>query len=1143
MPEWTTSQREAIDSRNLTLLVSAGAGSGKTTVLTQRIIERIERGDSVMDFLIVTFTNASAADLKEKLYQAVSRLAAEHPQDRRYRAQLYLLPSARVCTIDAFCNEMVRANFQSLGLSPKFRQADEKEARLLALEALEDAADAFSEQDPASYALLSDTFSDGKGDDGLLKNLLDFYDRLRAFDDPFGWLEEKGRTLLADAKLLSGGGELFDTAVGRSLRGMLSDRLSALADEADELCIYLAGVDGSANRKAANYLQAQTRLLYDAVKRSYALFSEAARAFRPKDVPSMRGGKLSAEDRERYKTARSNLSNDLDSLLEPCRFSPADAASQFERTGKVVFAMLDFLRSFDGRYAALKRERGVIDFADAPHFLLQLLEKDGRPTPFCLAMRRQIREIYIDEYQDVSPLQDRLFSLLSDGTNRFMVGDVKQSIYRFRNAYPDIFLGYKDRFADYEKVKDDPDAKEARVFLRENFRCGRQVLRFVNMLFRVTTVGTVYEREYRGEELVFAKKTNAAQHPVTVAVAPYEKDISLAREREAGFIADEICRLVETEQRETPDGPAPYRYRDIALLFRKARGYTAVYEKALRERGIPYRVTAEGSFFDRPEILLTVAMLRTIDDPTDDISLFSMLRSPAGGFSAGEVYEIRCATREPGPLYRALRRAAEGGETLPEGLAEKCAKFLSELDRMRLSAEGMPCHAFLWELYTRYGLLSLCSRRERNGLMLLFDFARRFEIGGYKGLSGFLSYLRASEEREIDPPGAEECGDEDCVLLTSIHKSKGLEYEAVFLCDCDRDLFGKKKPYTLLRKDGVFFRLWDMDRLTVQDTLLSGYAAMAEREAAYGEELRKLYVACTRARERLYLTGKCTKKDLDGGAFHRRSPRSVLDIAMNAVLSEEEPDCRVFRVLSESAGPAEDPAEPAGVPTEPSFLTPEAIEAVRFSYSFRGSMLPAKVSVSALKEGTFRRGAVVEYRASSLLRAPSFCGEPVTHGTAAETGTANHVFMQFCRWENVERNGVHTEVERLRESRMLNEEQLSLLDENGLEQFFRSSLYARMRASSAVYREQRFSVRAPATLLGGDEGEDVLLQGVIDCFFAEKDGSMTVVDYKTDRISDGALLRKKHALQLECYRMAVERMTGRPVRETLLWSFYLNREI
>ena len=352
-------------------------------------------------------------------------------------------------------------------------------------------------------------------------------------------------------------------------------------------------------------------------------------------------------------------------------------------------------------------------------------------------MRRQIREIYIDEYQDVSPLQDRLFSLLSDGKNRFMVGDVKQSIYRFRNAYPDIFLGYKDRFADYERAKDDPNAKEARLFLRENFRCGEQVVRFVNMLFRVTTVGTAYEREYRGEELIFAKRTNAVQYPVTVAVSPYEKDASLAQEREAAFIADEIVRLVANERRETPDGPLPYRYKDVVLLFSALKGHTAVYEKALRERGVPYRVTVETPFFDRPEILLAVAMLRVVDDPTDDISLFAMLRSPAGGFSAGEVYAIRCASREPGPLCRALRNAAEGGGALPEGLPEKCAGFLADLDRMRLSAEGMPCHAFLWELYTRYGLLSLCNRRERNGLLLLLDFARRFESGGYKGLGSF----------------------------------------------------------------------------------------------------------------------------------------------------------------------------------------------------------------------------------------------------------------------------------------------------------------------------------------------------------------------------------------------------------------------
>ena len=1159
MPEWTVSQENAINARDLSLLVSAGAGSGKTTVLTQRIIERIKRGDSVMDFLVVTFTNSSAADLKEKLYGAISDLAAQHPQEKRYRTQLYLLPGASISTIDSFCLGLVRANFQTLGLSPNVRTADEQEARMLAMDAMEEVAAAFYEEAgnterAADFSLLADTFAGAKNDEKLLEAMRSVYEKIRAFDDPFGWLWEKGNCLLADAEQLNTHGDLFRTSIGEHLRALLGESLDALAEEADGLYVYIAAAEGAPeNLDTAKFWQAQTRLLADTVKQDYPVFVGAAQAYRAVRQPNIKYGDLSEEDQTLYDKGRGQIKKQLDRLLDRFVASPAEIARQFVQTGRILFAMHAFLVAFDRRYGELKREKGVMDFSDAPHFLLRLLEQNGQPTPLCLSLRRQIKEIYIDEYQDVSPLQDRLFSLLSSGNNRFMVGDVKQSIYRFRNAYPDIFLGYKDRFADYAEAKNDPAAEAARLFLRENFRCGEQVVRFVNLLFRAATAGTVYEREYRGEELVFAKRTEAPQIPVTVAVAPYgDGEKEQAAEREAAYIAEEILRLVETQTRETKDGPAPYRYQDITLLFNRVKGKTEVYERALQARGIPYKVTVPEPFFEQPEILLAIAILKAIDDPTDDISLFAAMRSPVAEFTAGEVYEIRRAMREQGPLYRAVQRAAEGGVGAP--LSQKCASFLGELNEFRSFAEGVPCHAFLWELYTRFGLLPLCNRRERRGLLLLYEYARKFETTGYKGLSGFLSYLKTAEEKGIELPGSGEGGDEDRVLLTSIHKSKGLEYEAVFLCDCDRGIFSvNRMGFTLLRKDGIFFKLKDFERLTVQETLLVHYASLAEREAEHGENLRKLYVACTRARERLYLTGKCDRGELERGSFRPRAPRNFLDLALYALGTGEDPDCRVFVEIggTPEASGAEEPAADTPVPVteEPSFLTPAAEEAIRFVYPWQGTDLPAKVSVSALKEGAFSGSeaslaATVEYSASSLLCAPAFCGEEAQEtSSAADAGTANHLFLQFCRWENVEQNGVHAEIERLRKERMLDERQLALLDEKGLEQFFRSGLYARMRSSNALWREQRFSVRAPATVIGGDAGEEVLLQGVIDCFFEEPDGSMTIVDYKTDREKDGAALRRKHAVQLACYQLAVEKMTGKPVKETLLWSFYLNKEV
>ena len=785
---------------------------------------------------------------------------------------------------------------------------------------------------------------------------------------------------------------------------------------------------------------------------------------------------------------------------------------------------------FEELFAQAKRDKGVMDFADAEHFLHRLLIKDGKETALCRSLRSQIKEIFIDEYQDVSPLQDELFALLSRGNNRFMVGDVKQSIYRFRNAYPDIFLGYKDTYADYSA---DMAENSARIFLRENFRSGEKVLRFVNLLFAHATAGTPYEREYKGEELVFAKATSAEQIPVTVAVVPHtDRSHADAAEVEADYIAEEILHLIEHGIKETKDGPARYRYSDVVLLFRALKGATAPYEKALSKRGIPYNVTTPDPFFERPEVMLMMAVLSAIDDPTDDISLFASLRSPMFGFDANEIYSLRMRCKDTS-LYGSILHGAEEGE-------QKCIDFLQFLSDCRMDAEGKSCHAFLWELYTKSGILHTCTQKEKKGLMALYEYARSFEQTGYKGLSGFISYLNAAKEKGVELNASADGKASDCVTLTTIHRSKGLEYPAVFVCATHRLLFASRpSTYTLLRNDGLFFKLRDYERLVEINTLPNRYAMIAERDAELGEELRKLYVACTRARERLYITGAVSQKAYDAGNFNPRAPRCLLDIVLSMACGTTSDAFELVEISRDEVGFHHASQKENASQQTNDFLTDEVKNAILYEYP-HASDLPAKVSVSQLKENVTH--AEVVYEASRITRAPSFV-QAKAPATAAMRGTANHVFLQFCDFECVCSDGIEREIARLRDKRMLTEEQLALLDKDGLQAFFASDLFARMKNSKRLYREQRFSVRVSAQLFGGDGDETVLLQGVIDCFFENADGTVTVVDYKTDRVQDGAQLRDRHALQLQCYRDAVASMTGKTVKNTAIWSFCLNKEV
>lgn len=1133
MIKWTDSQRHAITCRGRDMIVSAGAGSGKTTVLTQRIIEKIEQGASVSDFLVVTFTNASAADLRAKISDALSGLAAAHPDVARYRAQLLLLPTARISTIDSFYLSLVRSDFQTLGLSPRSRIMDAKEEKIRAFEVMDALiGDCFCEG-RKEFFLLADTFSDAKNKTPLRNILWEIYEKLRAFANYFAWLEDHEKTLRDDAEKLKDG--LYSTSIGEWIREKLTQFYEEFTEAADVFSDQAAMFASGNIEKIADAIKSMLETELAAARGSYEGFL-AAVGTAPK-IPGISANKMDPEQREWFKTEKKRISDARKNVLETFDCGDTDTLrEQFLKTADVLHELCAFLKRFEEAFEKAKRADAVLSFSDTAHGALKLLEKDGQPTPFCLSLRSKIKEIFVDEYQDVSPLQDHVFELLSSGGDRFMVGDVKQSIYRFRNAYPDIFLNYKERFADY---REDGTETTARVFLRENFRSGEKVVDFVNLLFSEVTGGTRNQREYEGEELVFYRKTELPAQPVTVAVSlidPETKDSKVAEERLAKYVAAEITRLVGKADCEDKNGVRKVRYGDVALLFRNLTGKEEIYEKALREQGIPYVLTRRRSLFDQPAVILALALLKTIDDPTDDVSLFAAMRSPAFGFAAEELYGIRLLERR-GPLIRAVNKAAERDDAL----AEKCKAFLRELELYRDLAEGQACHVFLWELLTRTGLLRLCGEDGRTSLLKLYEYARGFESGGYKGLSGLIAWLKVAEERGA---GIEDSGDEssagECVSIGTVHKSKGMEYPVVFLCNCQTE---PKKPNAgtpfLLRKDeGLFFPLKDYETLTETNTLLNKFALMKEIESIESEELRLLYVACTRAKDKLYVLGTDEEERYRAGEYRKTAATCFMDHILYATRNGNPCFERIEINDAELLGDRT-PAAERSESSAPVFDA-ETEETLRYSYPYGDAPVPAKVSVSELKKAD-EKTYVSAYTERQVLVPPAFLASRADD--PALRGTANHLFLQFCDFSCVESAGIHAEAERLLAAGFLTREQFDLLDEDGLKRFFESDLYGRMRKSASLYREQRFSVRASAALLGGREDETVLVQGVIDCFFEEEDGTLTVVDYKTDRVFDPAELRARHEPQLAQYRYAVERMTGKRVGKTALWSFAMAREV
>lgn len=1142
---WTASQKIAIEDRGRSLLVSAGAGSGKTTVLAERLTNMVIEGGTLDDFLVVTFTRSAAGDLKEKLYQKLSEASAKRPDDKRLTSQLLKLSGAQISTIHSFCFDLIRRNFNSLGLSAACRIADTSESELLLNEAIEELkTERFSNGDP-DITMLADNFCNSHSDDGLDELLKDIYDRIRAYYRYDEWLSSCEKIYTDEREKLKNG--FFDTNCGKIIKGELTYMLRQQLDAAERLCHTVAMHGSEKNMKGCESLYEYIDFLVASAD-SYSTF--------PKVMDKSRIQNASCKDLDQdtanyYKNTKKRITDRVEKLIKQTNFGTEEDIDEiFTRCRDISRAFCSVLTDMDTRYSAKKAARGIMDFSDLEHFTMRLLENDdGSESRLCLQLKQRYRQVFIDEYQDVNPLQDRIFSFISRDDNRFTVGDVKQSIYRFRNAYPDIFLGYKKSYGSAENGK-----KNAALFLRENFRCDKTVVDFVNAVTEYASDGGKTAAEYAGESLIYAKPASQSRNIMpAVAYALYaEGEKETAQESAITFVASEIRRLVDE---------CGYKYGDIALLFSAVKGYTVPYENMFKRCGIPFTVVGNEDCLKSPEVTLALCCLKAIDDPTDDISLFSMLRSPLYGFTADELYRVRRANnayslctclklfaagshlkmrRLTGGVYRAKRSGCASSRT-----EIKVKRFLNTLSRLRDEATGSSAHKFLWNFYMDSGLLFDVSadkdgESKKQNLLALYEQAAAFEGGGFKGVSAFCQHIRRVEEEDgrIEIPG-EAKG--DGVLMMSIHKSKGLEFPVCFVVNAEHKFNVQElgSPLLLDREMGLTFSLKDAERYVKYDTPSRIAASRRVYRASVAEELRKLYVALTRAKTRLYVVG-CLKNDYFDFEPDPADSECFMDWVVGACVKDRTAGANMFEIVGASV------PEPVSDTKITEARVPKGLEKmIGFRYPHSDvSDLPAKVSVSQLHKEPSDED---EYKSRStrvVFKKPVFA--PCEDAPGNEKGTANHLFMQFCNMENARINGSQAEGKRLADLQFITKQQYDMLDFEKLDVFFGGKLYAEMRAASQICREMRFSISDSASLLGGAADEKLLVQGVIDCFFISNDGSITVVDYKTDRVGGRdaeKVLLQRHSAQLGYYCRAVEKMTGKKVKRGLIYSFALGKAV
>ena len=1159
---FTESQRRAIEDRGSALLISAAAGSGKTRVLTERLLSYVADPDAPTDvdhFLVITFTRAAASELRARIIAALSGLAAERPGDLRIRRQQSLCCRAPIGTIHSFCAGLIREYCQALGVSPAFTVLDEDRCETMKQSIASRLLDRRYERigEDAGFRLLVDTVGAGRDDSRLEGTLLLLHEKLRSHPDYEQWAAQQRAAFELDGVRDAGetvwGRELLDAAL-RSARYWVSAVEDACAEiaAADEK---LKKAYGPAFSDAAAQLRDFCRALAEGWDRACA-FAE----FRFEKL-----GRLVKYDdsarQERLKGVWNGCKKAAAALGETFASDSAALLDDLRAAAPAMQALLDLTMDFDRAYTEEKTRRGTLDYSDLEHLAARLLTdpETGAPTSVAAELSHRYQEIMVDEYQDVNAVQERIFRALSrGGRNLFLVGDVKQSIYRFRLADPGLFLEKYRSYAPYDEA---PEGAPRRIALRENFRSRRAVLDAVNLVFGCIMSRELGELDYDGDAALRfgAQELDPAQDcPVEFHLldpaGSEEEDAPAADELEARFIAQKILSMVRAGTPVTENGARrPCRWGDFVLLMRAPGGKGKTFHRVLAEAGIPVDSRLGSGFFTSLEVAVTIDLLAVIDNPHADIPLISVLRSPAFGFSGDELSAVRAADRDS-DFYGALCAAAAAGD-------EKSADFLRKLDGWRALAPEIELGTLIWRLCTETGLLAICAamrdgETRRRNLMHLFEYARSFGESGYRGVYRFVGWLRRMAERGEEPDTAV-VG--QAVRILSIHKSKGLEFPFVFLCDLGHHFNQTdSRACVLLHSElGLGPKRVDLTQGVEYPTLARRAIAQRLTDEMLSEEMRVLYVGMTRAKERLFLScvWKNAEAALDALRLTARSPmpaellRGASSFApWLAAAALTRPDLLPITVHSGDAAldaSAETAAgEPALAGAEERALS-TLREKLGFVYPWPGSAdLPSKLTATELKDPQEDDADAVQLTAPAPeLRFRRASPGAARSLNAAQRGTATHSFLQYVDFARAgSAESLRAEADRLCAEGRLDAAERAALDLAALAELFRSPLGERMRSAAELRREFRFQLLRPAAdyFPGAAAEDEILMQGVVDCCFVEPDGSMTVVDYKTDRVTaEQVPARAAHYRgQLRAYAGALERIFGRSVRHCVLWFLH-----
>ena len=1177
MPELTKQQYSAINapSGNGSIIVSAGAGAGKTFVLVNRIINSLET-TPLNEFLVVTYTKAAANEMRQRISDLLEELVVENPNNDLYKKQQSLLQSTQISTVHSFCKNLLSKYHYKLNISPNFRVADEGELSVIKQKAFDETMDImYDRKNPYFYDFI-ESFSSEKNDRNMEKLIYQLFDFSMSHPFPEKWLDEISNMFITESNI-------EESQWGK-----------VIIDYAKDLCSYIINISENNYKNSFNISSDKLRekyidcfesdinilnKIYDVLENGswneiFQIVNTTKLISKPRVSSKEKTPLLDQLDNQ-----RETVKDYIKTLSEYFIFDENECMTAIKSLAPIVRQYTETTKLFIDLYRKKKQEQNIMDYSDLEHYTLKLLinDENGKLTRTDIAedIAKSFSQIIVDEFQDTNEIQDRIFNEISyNGKDLFVVGDPKQSIYSFRQAKPQIFINRRDKSKQYDAgVKGN-----VKIDLDKNFRSRPEVIDSCNFICRNIMSKKVGGLDYDVvEELKLGADFDRldTRKETELHLLKYDKkDKVSAEEVEAEYIANIIKDIIKNTTIYDKGTPRPAKYSDICILLRSKKNVVEKYVETLYKKEIPIINESSTGLLSSTEIATVMAFLRVIDNPLSDVPLMAIMMCSIYGFTVDDLAVIREKNKDV-PLYSNIINFIDNEENISgfSAIVNKCNKLMQDISYYRKLSATVTIDELIEMIYEKSGYQYIVRSMPNSDLRLrnlrkFKEYAVSYSQKGVRDLGNFINFLDLLHEQGKDMEVSSVSSEgQNVVKIMSIHASKGLEYPICILAGCSRNFKNETDSVIFHSELGIGMNRFDKDLKCSQPTFIRKAVSIKKKQDEKSEEIRILYVALTRAREKLILICSTddTKKMLDNlsGGLKKNTPvnsykiyssNNYSDMILSCALKCK--GCDELRNMAQISDDIVDDNSPEWIfkyseyekqenidieepITTPKPIIPKLMNIIseRFSYNYPDEVLtkiPTMVSVSEISHQN-------EYINSNVLKKPNFTKN--NNLSATERGTATHEFMQNANYFSA-RQDIQSEINRLVDNKYITKLQGDSIDKGKVLKFLNSNLMDRILKSNNVYKEYRFVINIKANEIDSsiESQENVVMQGAVDCVFVEGN-ELVIVDYKTDKIYEPEKFIENYSKQLKLYKFAMERCMQMKVKECIIYSINLNREI